>query len=68
MNRKAEQEFKQLVKLGIPDDTARLIAIFKYAPDSDEAQSLLLEEKDLQAELFEATKNFVKIPEYSSDK
>ena len=29
MNRKAENEFKQLVKLGVPEETAKLIAVSK---------------------------------------
>ncbi len=29
MNRKAEKEFKQLVKSGVPDETVRLIAVSK---------------------------------------
>ena len=29
MNRKAENEFKQLVKLGVPEETAKLIAVWR---------------------------------------
>ena len=46
MNRKAENEYKQLVKLGIPEETARLIAVSKYNPDSEESKALIEEEKN----------------------
>ena len=51
MNRKTENEYKQLVKLGVPDETARLIAVSKYNPDSEESKALIEEEKELQCEI-----------------
>ena len=51
MNRKAENEYKQLVKLGVPDETARLIAVSKYNPDSEESKALIEESKELQCEI-----------------
>ncbi len=51
MNRKVENEYKQLVKLGVPDETARLIAVSKYNPDSEESKALIEEEKELQNEI-----------------
>ena len=51
MNWKAENEYKQLVKLGVPDETARLIAVSKYNPDSEESKALIEEEKELQCEI-----------------
>ena len=51
MNRKAENEYKQLVKLGVPDETARLIAVSKYNPGSEESKTLIEEEKELQCEI-----------------
>ena len=51
MNRKAENEYKQLVKLGVPDETARLIAVSKHNPDSEESKALIEEEKELQCEI-----------------
>ena len=51
MNRKAENEFKQLVKLGVPEEIAKLIAVSKYNPDSEESKYLIEEEKEMQNEL-----------------
>ena len=51
MNRKAENEFKQMVKLGIPEETARLIAVSKYNPESEESKALIEEEKEFQNEI-----------------
>ena len=48
MNRKAENEYKQL---GVPDERARLIAVSKYNPDSEESKALIEEEKELQCEI-----------------
>ena len=51
MNRKAENEFKQLVELGVPDETARLIAVSKHNPESEESKYLIEDEKELQNEI-----------------
>ena len=51
MNRKAENEFKQLVKLGVPEETAKLIAVSKHNPESEESKYLIEEEKELQCEI-----------------
>ena len=61
MNRKAENEYKQLVKLGVPDETARLIAVSKYNPDSEESKALIEEEKELQGEIQRFISEFRKI-------
>ena len=61
MNRKAENEYKQLVKLGVPDETARLIAVSKYNPDSEESKALIEEEKELQCEIQRFISEFKKI-------
>ena len=49
MNRKAENEFKQLVKFGVPDETARLIVVSKHNPESEESKYLIEEEKERNA-------------------
>jgi hypothetical protein len=36
MNKKAEQEYKQLIKLGVTESMARLIVMKKYHSESDE--------------------------------
>ena len=51
MNRKSENEYKQLVKLGVPDETARMIAMCKHNPDSEESKALIEEEKEIQNEI-----------------
>ena len=61
MNRKAENEFKQLVKLGVPDETARLIAVSKHNPESEESKYLIEEEKELQCEIQRFISEFKKI-------
>ena len=61
MNRKAENEFKQLIKLGIPKDTARLLAIAKHNPESDEAKALIEEQKEEQAEIQTFINDFKKV-------
>ena len=67
MNRKAENEYKQLVKLGVPDETARLIAVSKYNPDSEESKALIEEEKELQCEIQRFISEFKKIEEESKE-
>ena len=51
MNRKAENEYKKLVKLDVPDETARLIAVSKHNPEPEESKYLIEEEKELQNEI-----------------
>jgi len=67
MNRKAENEYKQLVKLGVPDETARLIAVSKYNPDSEESKALIEEEKEMQNEIQMFISEFKKIEEESKE-
>ena len=61
MNRKAKNEFKQLVKLGIPEETAKLIAIAKHNPESEEIKYLIEEEKEIQNEIQSFIKDFKKV-------
>jgi predicted CopG family antitoxin len=61
MNRKAENEFKQLIKLGIPEDTARLLAIAKHNPQSEEVKSLIEEHKEEQVEIQSFINDFKKV-------
>ena len=61
MNKKAENEFKQLVKLGIPEETAKLIAIAKHNPESEEKKNLIEEEKEIQNEIQSFIKDFKKV-------
>ena len=61
MNRKAENEFKQLVKLGVPEETAKLIAVSKHNPESEESKYLIEEEKEMQNEIQRFISEFKKI-------
>ena len=61
MNRKAEKEFKQLVKLGVPDETARLIAVSKHNPESEESKYLIEDEKELQNEIKRFVTEFIRV-------
>ena len=65
MNRKAENEFKQLVKLGVPEETAKLIAVSKHNPESEESKYLIEEEKELQCEIQRFISEFKRIDEES---
>ena len=67
MNRKTENEFKQMVKLGIPEETARMIAMCKHNPDSEESKALIEEEKDFQNEIQMFISEFKKIEEESKE-
>lgn len=61
MNRKIEHEYSQLIKLGIPENTARLIVVSKYKPDSDEALELIEDEKNFQKEIKDYVSDFKKV-------
>jgi hypothetical protein len=58
MNKKAELEYKQLIKLGVDEPLARLIVMKKYHADSEETAFLLQEEQDEQNDLKEAIRQF----------
>ena len=58
MNKKAELEYKQLIKLGVDEPLARLIVMKKYHADSEETAFLLQEEQEQQNELKEAIRQF----------
>ena len=61
MNRKAELEYKSLVKLGVSEDMAKLIAISKYNPGSEESKYLIDDEKDFQNDIKNSINDFIKI-------
>ncbi len=67
MNRKAENEFKQMVKLGIPEETARMIAMCNHNPNSEESKALIEEEKEMQNEIQRFISEFKKIEEDSNE-
>ena len=61
MNRKVELEFKSLVKLGVSEDMAKLIAISKYNPGSEESKYLIDDEKDFQNDIKNSMLEFIEV-------
>ena len=61
MNRKVELEYKSLVKLGVSEDMAKLIAISKYNPGSEESKYLIDDEKDIQNEIKNSISDFIEV-------
>ena len=61
MNRKIDNEYKQLIKLGVSEDMAKLIAISKYNPGSEESKYLIDDEKDFQNDIKNSINDFIKI-------
>lgn len=61
MNRKTELEYKSLIKLGVSEDMAKLIAISKYNPGSEESKYLIDDEKDFQNDIKNSISDFLKI-------
>ena len=66
MNKKIDNEYKQLIKLGVSEDMAKLIAISKYNPGSEESKYLIDDEKDIQNEIKNSINDFVRITESES--
>jgi hypothetical protein len=58
MNRKAELEYKQLIKLGVTESLARLIIMKKYHADSEECDQLMNDEINEKKELADAIGQF----------
>lgn len=58
MNKKAQEEFKQLIKLGVDEPMAKLIVMKKYHATSEETDFLLQEEQEQQNELKNAIQQF----------
>ena len=67
MNRKVDLEYKSLVKLGVSEDMAKLIAVSKYNPGSEESKYLIDDEKDIQNEIKNSINDFVRITESESE-
>jgi len=57
-NSKFENEMKSLIKIGIPENMAYLIASHKYNKNKDEVESIVAEVRDQQAEIAESIKDF----------
>ena len=50
-----------MVKLGVPDETARLVAVSKHNPESEESKYLIEDEKEMQNEIQRFITEFKKI-------
>jgi pyruvate-formate lyase-activating enzyme len=60
MESKSELEFKQLVKIGVPENMAYLIVKHKYN-NKEEVDSLIADVKDQQLEIQNELQNFVEL-------
>lgn len=58
MNRKFEQEKQNLIKLGIPEEMAFLLASNKLGINKEEVEYLLNDIKEQQKEIMDFTKEF----------
>ena len=58
MNKKAETEYKQLVKLGVTESLAKLIILNKHCPELEESKFLLNDEITEQHELMCAIQEY----------
>lgn len=61
MQRKAENEFRQLVKIGVPENMALLIVKHKYSLDTEEVEETINDIKDEQLEIMKELNNFIEI-------
>ena len=57
-SRKAELEYKQLLKLNIDENIGRIIVMNKYQADDEETKDLIYEENEKQQELKNAIESF----------
>jgi hypothetical protein len=62
-NSKFENEMKALIKIGVPENMAYLIASHKHGKNKDEVDFALNEVKEQQEELFNAIKDFKPLSE-----
>lgn len=59
MEKKADIEYKQLVKIGVPENMAYLIVSHKYKVNEDEVNSLINDVKEQQTEIQKMLSDFV---------
>jgi pyruvate-formate lyase-activating enzyme len=60
MDRKAEAELKQLIKIGVPENMAYLIVSHKYNK-KEEVENIIDDIKDEQTEIKNELKNFIEL-------
>jgi len=58
MESKVQQEYKALIKLGIPENMAYLIASHKYGQNTEEVNILIQDVKEQQVEIQNCLKEF----------
>jgi len=60
MDKKAETELKQLIKIGVPENMAYLIVSHKYNK-KEEVENIIDDIKDEQQEIKNELKNFIEL-------
>lgn len=63
MERKADIEYKQLCKIGVPENLAYLIVCHKYKVNLDTVEDTLNDVKEQQKEFAESIKDFMPLEE-----
>lgn len=58
---KFDNELNNLIKIGVPDELAYLICCDKFKKNTDEVETRINDIKDIQEELMNSTKNFIKV-------
>lgn len=58
---KFDNELKNLIKIGVPDELAYLITCNKFKKNMDEVEARINDIKEVQEELMNATKDFIKL-------
>lgn len=61
IERKADLEYKQLCKIGIPENMAYLIACHKYGINEEEVNDMIQDVKEQQKEFQDAIKDFIEV-------
>ena len=61
VERKADLEYKQLLKIGVPENMALLIVKHKYNADEKVVEETIIDIKDEQEELKSEINNFVEL-------
>lgn len=59
IERKADLEYKELCKIGVPENMAYLIACHKYAVNEEEVNDMIQDVKEQQKEIQESLKDFL---------
>jgi hypothetical protein len=58
---KFDNELNNLIKIGIPDELAYLITCNKFKKNTEEVEARINDIKEVQEEIMNATKDFIKL-------